>query len=313
MLSRVADSLYWLGRYIERAENIARCIDVNLQLQLDLPGEERPWEPVIHTAGNPGDFFSRYGNASLENVLTYLTLDYQNQNSIISCVAAARENARCIREIISSEMWMVINRFHLKLSDPATKTKMLDNPHLFYTEVKEFSQLCIGVSDGTMNHDEGWHFARLGRLFERADQTSRILDVKYFILLPDPTMVGMTLDSVQWTALLKSVSAFEMFRKRYSLVTPQNVSEFLILNREFPRSLIFCLNQMEFSLKYITGQDHATGSKSIRKLGKLRSDLEFTTISEVIGGGLHEYLESYQTKLADLGMSISHNFFNGLS
>jgi len=311
MLSRVADSLYWLSRYIERAENVARCIDVNLQLQLDLPGEERPWEPVIQTAGNAVDFFKRYGNASLENVLTFLTLDAENPNSVISCIEKSRENARCVREIISSEMWMVINRFYLKLKDPATAARMLDNPHTFYNEVKEFSQLCVGVADGTMSHDEGWHFSRLGRLTERGDQTSRILDVKYFILLPDPGMVGMTLDAVQWTALLKSVSAFEMFRKRYSGVTPQNVSEFLLLSKEFPRSLLFCLTQMEYSLKQIAGGDTQIGATALRKLGKLQANLEFTTISEVIGTGLHEYIEAFQLKLASVGQAIVHDFFNG--
>jgi uncharacterized alpha-E superfamily protein len=311
MLSRVADSLYWLGRYVERVENIARCIDVNLQLQLDLPGEDRPWEPVIRAAGDASDFFVRYGRASLENVLTFLTLDAKNPNSIVSCAGCARENARRIREIISSEMWMVINHFYLRLSDPSAPAKMSGNPHGFYTEVKEFSQMFIGVADGTMSHDEGWHFTRLGRLTERADQTSRILDVKYFILLPDPTMVGMTLDTVQWTALLKSVSAFEMFRKRYAAVTPRNVSEFLLLSREFPRSLLYCLDKMELSLKSISVNDARCGAHSQRRLGKLRSELEFATINEIIGTGLHEYIDGVQLKLAGIGQAVGQDFFIG--
>ncbi len=162
-----------------------------------------------------------------------------------------------------------------------------------------------------MSHGEGWNFFRLGRLTERADQTSRILDVKYFILLPDSEMIGMTLDTVQWTAVLKSVSAFEMFRKSYSSVTPQNVTEFLLLNREFPRSLMFCLNQMDYSLKQITKNYPDTGLRASRRLGKLRAELDFTTIGEIISGGLHESIEAFQLKMAGFGQAIYQDFFNG--
>ncbi len=312
MLSRVADSLYWLSRYVERADNIARCIDVNLQLQLDLPGEERPWEPMIQTAGNAQDFFMSYQRATFENVLTFLTFDRNNPNSIVSCISKARENARCVREIISSEMWAAINKFHLTLENPDLQKRIFDNPHLFYSEVKECGQLFVGIAECTCNHGEGWHFLRLGRLAERADQTSRILDVKYFILLPDPSMVGMALDTVQWLALLKSASAFEMFRKRHSTVTPQNVSEFLLLDREFPRSFIFCLSGMERSLKAISGGDPKTGEASLRKLGRLRAELEYTTIAEIIASGLHERIEKFQSDLADVGQSVYEEFFNGV-
>jgi len=308
MLSRVADSIYWMCRYIERAENVARSIDVNLQLQLDLPGEERPWEPVIQTGGSAEEFFRNYSNSSLANALQFLTFDRANPSSIICCIESARENARCIREFISTELWMHINRCYLKLNEPGIEETILDNPHEFYTGVKEFSQLAAGIINGTMCHDIGWHFCRLGTLTERADQTSRILDVKYYILLPDPGMVGMVLDTVQWTALLKSVSAFEMFRKRYSSVTPRNVSEFLLLNPDFPRSLLFCVRAIERSLK-----DIAEGEKqqlsSIRKIGRMRAELEFTPIQEIIAKGLHESIEEFQLKLGDLTTAVRQNFF----
>ena len=175
MLSRVANSIYWLARYIERAENVARSIDVNLQLQLDLPGEERPWEPVIQIAGNADDFFKKYAHVSIENALMFLTFDKENPNSIISCVGTARENARCVRERISSELWIAINQFYLKLNDPEMPKEALAGPHAFYNSVKEFSQLTAGIIQGTMNHDVAWNFTHLGTLLERADQTSRIL------------------------------------------------------------------------------------------------------------------------------------------
>ena len=169
MLSRVANSIYWLARYIERAENVARSIDVNLQLQLDLPGEERPWEPVIQIAGNADAFFKKYAHVSIENALMFLTFDKENPNSIISCVGAARENARCVRERISSELWIAINQFYLKLNDPEMPKEALAGPHAFYNSVKEFSQLTAGIIQGTMNHDVAWNFTHLFARTRRSD------------------------------------------------------------------------------------------------------------------------------------------------
>ncbi|MCQ2107678.1 MAG: alpha-E domain-containing protein [Fibrobacter sp.] len=308
MLSRVADSIYWLGRYIERAENVARAIDVNLQLQLDLPGEERPWEPVIQTAGNADAFFKSYAHVSTENALTFLTFDKDNPSSIISCVAAARENARCVRERISSELWIAINQFYLKLNDPEMPKQALAAPHAFYNSVKEFSQLTVGIIQGTMTHDVAWNFARLGTMIERADQTSRILDVKYYILLPDVSMVGMALDTVQWNAVLKSVGAYEMFHRKNSNVTPQNVADFLLLSEDFPRSLRYCLEQAEISLKNIAFPVKSNAD-SLRLLGKMRSDMAFSTIEEIIKSGLHEKIEEMQVNLCDLGTQIWKDFF----
>ena len=308
MLSRVANSIYWLARYIERAENVARSIDVNLQLQLDLPGEVRPWEPVIQIAGNADDFFKKYAHASFENALTFLTFDKENPSSIISCVAAARENARCVRERISSELWIAINQFYLKLSDAEMPKQVLAAPHAFYSSVKEFSQLTAGIIQGTMSHDVAWNFTHLGTLLERADQTSRILDVKYYILLPDVSMVGMALDTVQWNAVLKSVGAYEMFHRRNSNVTPHNVAEFLLLSEDFPRSLRYCLEKAEICLKNIAFPVKSN-AESIRHLGKLRSDISFTTIEEIIDHGLHEQIEKVQIRLNELGNQIWKDFF----
>ena len=311
MLSRVADSLFWISRYIERAENIARIIDVNLYLLLDLPGEDRHWDPVIQTAGCSRDFYHKYNKATSENVMDFLTLDEENPASILNCVSIARENARCIRETITLEMWMLINRFYHRLHEKDIKTQMLNNPHDFFTEIKEFCQLYVGIQDGTMSHSIGWNFAWLGRMLERADQTSRILDVKYYILLPDISMVGLSLDTVQWTALLKSVSAFEMFRKTYSNVTPQNVSEFLILNKEFPRSVLYCMEHAERALLNITkSQKTINGEKSLRVIGKLKSILEYATVDEIISRGLHETIDDIQLRLSHFNAAIRNDFFD---
>lgn len=311
MLSRAADSLFWISRYIERAENIARVIDVNTYLLLDLPGEDRHWEPVIQTVGSSRDFYNKYSNATSENVMQFLALDEDNPSSIINCVSNARENARCIRETITLEMWLLINKFYHRLKEPNIRAEMLNNPHKFFTEIKEFCQLYVGIQDGTMSHSEGWNFAWLGKMLERADQTSRILDVKYFILLPDVSMIGMTLDTVQWTALLKSVSAFEMFRKTYSTVTPRNVSEFLLLNKEFPRSVLYCLEHSERALQNITkGQNTINGEKSLRVVGRLKSILEYSTIEEIIAKGLHETIDEIQLRLSHFNAAVRNDFFD---
>lgn len=311
MLSRVADSLFWISRYIERAENIARSIDVNLYLLLDLPGEERHWESVIQTAGCSRDFYNKYSKASSECVMDFLTLDKDNPASIINCVSMARENARCIRETVTLEMWMVINKFYHRLHEDNIKEEMINNPHKFFTEIKEFCQLYVGIQDGTMSHNTGWNFAWLGRMLERADQTSRILDVKYYILLPDVSMVGMSLDTVQWTAVLKSVSAFEMYRKTYANVTPQNVSEFLLLNKEFPRSVLYCIEHAERALHNITSNQRTiNGEKSLRVIGKLKSRLEFSTIDEIISKGLHEEIDEIQLRLSHFNAAVRNDFFD---
>ena len=311
MLSRVADSLFWISRYIERAENIARCIDVNLNLLLDLPGEDRQFESVIQTAGCSREFYSKFSNANSENVMYFLTLDEENTGSVINCISNARENARCIRETITLEMWMVLNKFYHRLHESDIKEQMLNNPHKFFTEIKEFCQLYVGIQDGTMSHNIGWNFAWLGKMLERADQTSRILDVKYYILLPDVNMVGMSLDTVQWTALLKSVSAFEMFRKTYANVTPQNVSDFLLLNKEFPRSVLYCIEHAERALKKITNsQKTSNGEKSMRVIGKLKSQLEFATIDEIIAKGLHETVDDIQLRLTHCSAAVRNDFFD---
>lgn len=308
MLSRVAESLYWLGRYVERAENVARAVDVNLQLQLDLPGEERPWDPVVQTGGNADLFFRKYAHATAENVMNFLAFDRENPSSIVSCVAAVRENARTVRENIPTELWMVINRFHLHLSDPEVQAKMLESPHGFFESVKEFSQLVVGIMHATMNHDEAWQFSRIGKFIERADQTSRILDVKYYILLPDVSMVGMQLDNVQWSSLLKSISAFQMFRRAYGEVTPRNVAEFLLLSQDFPRSLRHCLAQTMDALRNVALPERAD-AESLRICGRAHAMLEFTTIDEIQAKGLHQSIDAFQSGLNDLSLAIRADFF----
>ncbi|MDA0265769.1 MAG: alpha-E domain-containing protein [Cyanobacteria bacterium] len=311
MLSRVAASIYWMNRYVERAENVARFVDVNLNLLLDCPpGVTQQWEPLVVTTGDLELFKERYGEATEANVLQFLTFDSSYPNSILSCLKAARENARSVRDIISSEMWEQVNAFYLMVNE-AAQLGSLANVHEFYPKVKLASHLFAGVMDATMTHNEGWNFGHLGRLLERADKTARILDVKYYILLPSVKAVGTPLDDLQWIALLKSASAYEMYRKCQQRITPVGVTEFLILNREFPRSIQFCLLAAEQSLRQISGTTSGTWhSSSDRALGRLRSELEYTTIEEVVKDGLHEFLDRFQSRLNGVGASIFENFFS---
>jgi len=310
MLSRVADSIYWLNRYIERAENVARFIDVNLQLMLDLPvGTTEQWAPLVDTTGDHVLFQERYGETTRENVVAFLTFDTDNPNSIYACLRAARENARSVREIISSEMWEQVNTFYLMVRDAVAQERVLAEPHAFFTEVKMASHLFVGITDVTMSHNAGWHFGRLGHLLERADKTSRILDVKYYLLLPQVTDVGTSVDDIQWSAVLKSASAFEMYRKRFGRMRPDQVADFLMLDREFPRAMHYCLVQAEESLHAISGSPMgAFQNLAEQRLGRLRSELDYAQIDEIIASGLHEFLDAFQGKLNDVDTAIFETF-----
>ncbi|NET90786.1 MAG: alpha-E domain-containing protein [Kamptonema sp. SIO1D9] len=310
MLSRVADSIYWLNRYIERAENVARFVDVNLNLMLDLPvGMTQQWEPLVVTTGDLNLFRDRYGDATSNNVIQFLTFDPEYPNSIISSLRLARENARSIREIISSEMWEEVNDFYLMVKD-AAQTKNSTTLSEFFTQVKRASHRFAGVMDATMIHNEGWHFGQLGRLLERADKTTRILDVKYFLLLPSAEWVGTPLDQIQWISLLKSASAYEMYRKVQHRITPAKVAEFLILDREFPRSIHFSLWRGEQCLHQITNTPSGTWCNSAeRAIGRLCAELGYLTIDDVVEDGLHEFLDQMQRSINNVGNKISETFF----
>lgn len=309
MLSRVAESIYWMSRYVERAENVARFIDVNLQLMLDAPsGEDQQWEPLVNTTGDHEAFAKRYGSATQQNVIHFLTFDAENPNSILSCVRAARENARTVREIISSEMWLQLNKFYLMVTAAAENAR--ENPHEFFTEVKNTNHLFNGIAAATMTHGEPWHFFHLGRMLERADKTSRILDVKYFILLRSVQDVGTPFDDIQWAAVLRSASAFEMYRKRHGRIFPKSIVEFLLLDREFPRAIHYSLLAARDSLHAISGTPAGTFRHAPEKLlGQLCSDLSFTSVDEIINSGLHEYLDDLQTKMNQVAAGIYETFF----
>ena len=303
MLSRVADSVFWMARYVERAENVARFIDVNHNLTLDLGELGDQWAPLVFTTGDHDSFFPHYDSATRENVLRFLTFDTDNPNSILSCLSYARENARTARETISSDMWEELNRFYLLARDAVSAGTTSD--HDFLVQIKRASHLLIGTTDATMSHGEAWHFARLGRLLEQADKTSRILDVKYFILLPKASDVGTTLDVTLWSALLRSTNALEMYRRSHGRIAPSKVIDFLLLDRQFPRSARYCVGGAEDSLHAITGTpDGMFGNRAEQELGRLRSELDFTSIDDILQAGLHEFIDGVQRRLNTTGQAI---------
>jgi uncharacterized alpha-E superfamily protein len=312
MLSRVANSIYWMCRYIERAENVARFISVNLNLLLDMPMEKGShWEPLVTTTGDRGMFEKKYTEYDKESVIRFLTFDRDYPNAIVSCLSAARENGRSIREIISSEMWEHLNNFYIELADKASPASALADPHLFFKIIQMRSHLFTGLMDCTMSHGEAWNFARMGMMIERADKTSRILDVKYFMLLPKADLVNTPFDNIQWSAVLKSASALEMFRKRYHQVTPRRVADFLIFDNQFPRSIHHCVDKAKVCLQRITGSTSRIPRNPVeKKLGRLEADLTYTDIDEVIDKGMHEYLDGLQTRLNNVDRAIGAAFFN---
>jgi len=309
MLSRVADAIYWTSRYVERAENLARFIDVTHNMSLDMPpGSTEQWGALVSASGDHEFFEKAYGEPTRDNVVRFLTFDREYPNSILSCVTAARENARSVRDAISSEMWEQLNQFYITVRD-AAGAGPLESPDEFFHFVKNSSHLFIGITIASFSQGEAWHFARLGRMLERADMTSRILDVKYFTLLPSVQDVGTPIDDLQWSAVLRSVSGFEMFRKRHHGITPKRVVGFLVLDRQFPRAIMNCIDAANQSLHLISGSPEGTfWNLAEKRLGQLRGELAYLTVDEIVHTGLHEFLDALQNKLNEVGEGIYQTF-----
>lgn len=265
---------------------------------------------MINITGDRAQFDQKYDSGTQENVIKFLTFDRDYPNSIISCLQGARENARSVREIISSEMWEQLNRFFIEVKEAEHSGFAQNDPHKFFQMVKMRGHMFTGLLYSTMTHGEAWHFARMGLMLERADKISRILDVKYFMLLPEAEYAGAPYDNIQWAAVLKSVSAHDMYRKTFHRISPKQVADFLIFDEEFPRSVRHCISKALSSLHKITGTPQGSGRNRAEKiLGRLQADLDYTDIDEVIEFGMHEYLDSLQVRLNQVGDEISTTFF----
>ena len=312
MLSRVADTIYWMNRYIERAENYARFMDVNFNLSLEMPPDvSEQWKPLVVTTGDWSLYESLYEKIEKKRVIYFLGFDLNNPNSIYSCISKARENARAIRPEITKEVWEQVNYLYYFTKEGLEKKRWQSkDPRNFFTEIRKGCQLLYGIFDATISRTDGWHFGKIGQLIERADKTSRVLDVKYHILLSSPEAVGSPLDLMQWGALLKSVSAYDMYRKKFGKLSATGITQYLILDREFPRSMRRCLMQAEHSLYMITGNAEGHSNQAERRLGMLKSQLEYADINEIISAGLHEYLDDFQRKLNGVSTAIFECFFS---
>ncbi len=312
MLSRVADTIYWMNRYIERAENYARFMDVNFNLSLEMPPNvSEQWRPLVVTTGDLKLYESLYEKVDKRKVIYFLGFDLNNPNSIYNCIVNARENARAIRPEITKEVWEQVNFLYYLVKEGMEKNLWKSkDPRNFFTEVKKGCQLLYGIFDATISRTDGWHFGKIGQLIERADKTSRVLDVKYHILLTAPEAVGSPLDLIQWAALLKSVSAYDMYRKKHGKLSSTSIADFLILDKVFPRSILRCLIHAEQSLLTITGTAGGHTNSAERQLGMLRSQLEYADINEIFGVGLHEYLDNFQQNLNIVSTSVFDTFFS---
>lgn len=312
MLSRVAESIYWMGRYFERAENVARIVDANYHMILDLPtGVGEQWEPLVVTTGDEELFEKFHDDYNRENVVNFLTFDNRNPNSILSCLRMARENARSVREWISSEMWQQVNTFYLLVKDASQQGGSIELPHDFFVEIMMASHRFTGLAENTMTHGEGWQFLKLGEMLERADKTARIIDVKYFILLPSVDYVGTPFDHILWGSILRSASAFEMYRKQHGQIVPDKIIEFMVLDPEFPRAIHHCLMMAENSLRNISGTMRGRFTNRAEKvLGRLLADIDYTTIDDIKSQGLHEFIDNLQTRLNQTGQAVYETFFS---
>jgi len=311
MISRVAEHCFWMSRYLERADNTARILDVNQTLLLDfqVPVGQR-WQPVLIISG----VYDMPGEPEAEAVQRYMTWEEKNVSSISRSLAAARENARIIREVISAEMWERLNYYHLWMQGPASRLLYDGSRSEFYNQIRRINQLVHGIADDTMAHGEAWEFFQLGRYMERTCQTARILDVKYHILLPTPEQVGTPVDNAHWVAILMSCSGYEPFHKKPQLVgvdTGIAVADFLIFDPLFPRSVRFCLAASQRAAHAISGRPIGEPGNEVEQvLAALSGWLKGMAITEVIKAGLHEILTAVVNRIHDLGEAIHQTYFD---
>lgn len=311
MLSRTADHLFWMARYIERAENLARVLDVTSNMSLvpnAAQSEEALWKPPVQIAGNLATFEAQYGTYNASNVLRYMALDKSNPSSIVSALCNARENARAVRVAMSSEMWENVNALWLELQARLKAGIDESNMSEFCDWVKARSHLFRGVTFGTMLRDDAFSFVRLGTFVERADNTARLLDVKYHLLLPSDEEVGGAVDYYEWRALLYSVSSFEAYQKIFrDSIEPWKVAELLVLRDDMPRSLHACFDEIAPILQHLCGK---RGGECLRQAGELHARLHYGRMDSIFQEGLHEFLLEFIAQHNAMSNEVQRAFLN---
>jgi len=301
-----------MSRYLERAENQARFIDVTSSIALGYRGSEQAlWSSLLHAGGDVEAFLQRYAAPTRENIINYLLFDRRNLNSVVSCLTAARENARSVRETLTAPLWEAVNRFYLRVrTDAEQQPQILTQPHQFLERIKRSAHQVLGVRDATWSRGDAWHFSSLGYQLERADKTSRILDVRYFLLLPMNHSGSEQLDVVQWAALLESTGALQMYRRTWGPIQPSRVVDFLVLSPTFPRSLRFCVQAAETTLRAISGNTSKEPQNDAEKMvAETTRQLESLTAEQIMETGLHPFIDKFQTTLNNIGAAVSSTYF----
>jgi uncharacterized alpha-E superfamily protein len=313
MLSRTADNLYWLARYVERAEYLARILEATQRLTtlpLDYVGSSNEWASAVATAGCAGAFYSVYEEANEENVTEFLAFSLNNPSSIRSCFEAARTNARSVRTALTVEMWDAINSAWIELKRFSNGPTSRDELLRFLRWVQDTSMLFDGSAYRTMLRNDAYWFSRLGVFMERADNTARILDVKYHLLLPEPEHVGGPLDYFQWAAILRTVSALTAYHWVYrDSVKPWLIADLLILNDQMPRSLASCYSNLVGFLDLIA-QAYGRQGPTQRQARSIRARLENSKIQDIFQSGLHEFISEFIADNNKLGAAISEQYLN---
>ncbi|MBC7732487.1 MAG: alpha-E domain-containing protein [Bacteriovorax sp.] len=321
MLSRTADHLFWMARYMERAENTARMLDVNYQASL-LPqsadAAEKGWRGLLGISELTDDYVKHHGAVTPRAVIDYMVSDAENGSSIRNCLLAARENARAVRGTLTTEVWETQNQTWLEFQRLVDDGRFQTDPAGGFEWVKFRSHLSRGVTVGTMLQDEAFHFLRIGSFLERADNTARLLDVKFHAV--ESEFYGgangaanggvpgrdIEVDFYHWSGILRSVSGFEVYRKVYrNVIRPEKVAELLILRADMPRSLAACVHEVVTNLKRVANEQSA---ETLRRAGRLQADLQFGRIDEILATGLHAYLTQFLDRVGTLGVGISRDF-----
>ena len=316
MLWRVANSLNWMARYIERADNTARIVDVNVQLQLDsrrLDEEQAGarWRPILASTGDEEAYLTMHDRITAPLATEFLVFETRNPNSVVSSVAQARENARMVRDQIPAEMWEELNRLYLFLRSAEARECWDQSPFEFLHQIRSSSLTFVGISYASTTHNEGWHFLQAGKLLERSDKTTRMIDLRHDTLPARGLPVAVNqADALGWSAILRSCSAWDGYKAIHgSEVHPRLVAEYLLLSPEFPRSLRFCVERLDGSLRSISGVPERRFSNEAEKLsGRLLAELEFGTIDEIFAVGLHDYLDQVQVKLNEIGDALFRTY-----
>lgn len=310
LLARSADHIFWMARYVERAENLARILDVQETFSRDERGHAN-WLPIVHLNADSEPFFARYPVATGGAVAHFYILDDQNPNSIVSVVRFARDNARTLRPLISTEMWTQLNVFFNEVRALGAVDVVQPELPRICAFIKEQCQTHTGITEGTFFRDQSWYFYQLGRHIERADQMTRLLDIKYHLLLPSPRDVGSPLDVGQWNSLLRSAAGYHAFRRVQPRgMSPSSVAGFLLLNDAFPRSVRLCVHEIDQILHILRGRYGLRGGvAAMERIDELRASLQSTSIEVILGRGLHEYLDWVQVMLSQVTMDIGVDFF----